>query len=449
MRFGAVLVCLLSLMPTAPAAAAPPRLAASDIIAVVVGVLEWQDTSIRSFSTDGRQDRALHDALIDLGVEPANMILLLDGAATAAGIRRGIERACQRSTDRSTLVVYYAGHGARTPNGLVLLASDASSQAGTGGVNANDMARTIGSNFKGQRVLLFADCCFSGGLGAAADIVRQAGKRAAALTSAEAANFSTGNWTFTMALIDGLRGRAMVDADRDGTLTLGEIAAGVGSAMKHWEYQKNGFALAGVDPNLTLVPSITSPPPAACPEGFARGAFVRIDGRGQGHGRIVDCRGRQVTVEVQRYNHRERHQVPASAIARPVFAHHPVGSRVKVLWGRKLWDATILELKDDFHKITYPGWEAEWNEWVLSNRIRDGLDYPAGTPDAAALETAACNGRYSNLLKSIEVKDDYWTHGQHHEAGYWRVSTWKGHTNLPAGYWVYVYPKWYIWGSRR
>ena len=28
-----------------------------------------------------------------------------------------------------------------------------------------------------------------------------------------------------------------------------------------------------------------------------------------------------------------------------------------------------------------------------------------------------------------------------------RGRTNQGHSNLPAGYWVYVYPNWFIWGD--
>ncbi len=71
---------------------------------------------------------------------------------------------------------------------------------------------------------------------------------------------------------------------------------------------------------------------------------------------------------------------------------------------------------------------------------------PSMSPDMAA---ASVNGKYYNLLRSIYVPSDRSSYGDFYEWGYWSGSSWKGHTNLPHGYWVYVYPNWYIWGNRK
>ncbi len=42
------------------------------------------------------------------------------------------------------------------------------------------------------------------------------------LTSAATANTSTGNWTFTQSLLDGLSGSPLIDTNGDGLITLGE-----------------------------------------------------------------------------------------------------------------------------------------------------------------------------------------------------------------------------------
>jgi hypothetical protein len=52
------------------------------------------------------------------------------------------------------------------------------------------------------------------------------------------------------------------------------------------------------------------------------------------------------------------------------------------------------------------------------------------------------------LLRQIQVPADAASYGEFHDYGYWAGSEWAGYHDLPAGYWVYVYPYWYIWRDR-
>jgi hypothetical protein len=71
---------------------------------------------------------------------------------------------------------------------------------------------------------------------------------------------------------------------------------------------------------------------------------------------------------------------------------------------------------------------------------------PAGSPD---LSTASVNGKYSNLLYTLNVPQDKGSYGDFYDWGYYTGTSYAGYNNLPAGYWVYVYPNWYIWGNTR
>src|SRR5688572_30057320 len=69
---------------------------------------------------------------------------------------------------------------------------------------------------------------------------------------------------------------------------------------------------------------------------------------------------------------------------------------------------------------------------------------------AAGLEVvappeASAGGKYSGLLRVVPAPGDEATHGKFREAGYSHTPSWAGQDNLPAGYWVYVAPNWYIW----
>lgn len=52
--------------------------------------------------------------------------------------------------------------------------------------------------------------------------------------------------------------------------------------------------------------------------------------------------------------------------------------------------------------------------------------------------------RYKTLLKQIEVPGDAATYGDFCDFGFWSGTSYAGHTDLPAGYWVYLSPNWYI-----
>ena len=73
---------------------------------------------------------------------------------------------------------------------------------------------------------------------------------------------------------------------------------------------------------------------------------------------------------------------------------------------------------------------------------------PAELSAAEARIKAAVDGKYRRLLKKIEVRDDLQQYGEFSDFGFWDKSTeYKGHSDLLPGYWVYVYPNWYIWAE--
>jgi hypothetical protein len=74
---------------------------------------------------------------------------------------------------------------------------------------------------------------------------------------------------------------------------------------------------------------------------------------------------------------------------------------------------------------------------------------PGGSPQSPDLFTASVNGKYSNLLKTLNVPGDQAQYGNFYEWGYWNGNAYAGYSNLPPGYWVYVYPNWYVWGSTK
>lgn len=379
--------------PTAAAPATPVAVGHGELLsgpstyAVIVGVLDFEDPGVAGWSKERRKDQALYDALRARGVPADHMALLLDEEARHATVLAAVERVSEQAGPGSTLLFYYAGHGTRGKQGrpyFVAYDSLSADMASTG-IAVSKVGGAVREHFRGDRVLFMADACYSGTLGeAVAEVVRprKDGREviAASLTSADASNLSTNNWTFTQTILDGLTGDGLMDHDGDRTISLGELSAAVADAMKYREKQRHGFVSRGIDEKVA-VSKVKRTSAGDAPVG----RYVlapRPEHGSKDVAQIRAVRGHERTVRFYDYNHATDRKTAASELTPITFERHPVGTALRVFWGNKLWDAKVLEVEGDFHFITYPGWGPEWNEWVMSDRIAIGPG--EGTTDAIA-----------------------------------------------------------------
>jgi hypothetical protein len=63
------------------------------------------------------------------------------------------------------------------------------------------------------------------------------------------------------------------------------------------------------------------------------------------------------------------------------------------------------------------------------------------------VERAASQNKYRRLLRVVYVPADQANYGQYSDFGKWNGNSYNGENDIPAGYWVYVYPRWFIWGD--
>ena len=61
---------------------------------------------------------------------------------------------------------------------------------------------------------------------------------------------------------------------------------------------------------------------------------------------------------------------------------------------------------------------------------------------------ATVSGRYQNLLTKVRVSGDAVEYGLFNDWGYWKGTAYAGAADLPQGYWVYVWPEWYVWEQK-
>jgi hypothetical protein len=58
---------------------------------------------------------------------------------------------------------------------------------------------------------------------------------------------------------------------------------------------------------------------------------------------------------------------------------------------------------------------------------------------------AAVAGKYRHLLHVLYVPSDRSLFANYQDFGYWNGTAYGGRADLRPGYWVYVYPRWFVW----
>ena len=360
----------LGLFPDNRAWATSSELDPKNTITVIAGVLEWKDQSLSSFSKVRRKDQELDQVFASMGVPQSQRTLLLDSQAKTSQVRKAIQAAVQKATQGSTLIFYFAGHGVRREQKIIFATQDIdTSQALETGLTLDELTLLL-KPFKGARVLLMADCCYSGGLIEVAKALNTKNVSVTALTSAEASNASTENWTFTQNVIDALRGRAHLDHDHDGKISLGDLAKEIRDAMKFREGQRMGWSDPGKNHDLVLASSKG--------EAFLEEVkWVRAsDGQSSGlrTARILQARSnrsgeKDLFLAFYDYADESRFWVSQKKVKTFDVKTWPIGTHLSVTWGKEVFEAIVQSIDGPFMQITYPGWSAIWDEWITSSRV--------------------------------------------------------------------------------
>jgi hypothetical protein len=349
--------------------------------AVLIGVLEWEG-GLPGFPKTDRKDQELRDVLVARGVPAENVTLLLDEDATLGDIRAAIAKSVGIAGPGSTLIIYYAGHGWPTGDGDYCLANyDVQKGGPRNAWSMTELGATLARDFRGKQVFLWADCCYSGGLQLVVDALAKRPIAAFSLTSAGMANTSTRNWTFTQSLIDALRGDPIVDDNRDGKITLLEMRDEVQDAMQHLEGQSYGFRAHAIDDRYVMAKSMSSRRSDRDPS-LPIGTYVEASDRGSRRfGRVIAGDNRRVTVQFYDYTEKRAVQFDANRVVRstrtpraPTLLDAGVKPDCLVEWRGAWYPSKVLTHKphgdNPTYRIHYLGYDASWDEWVGSERIR-------------------------------------------------------------------------------
>jgi len=363
-----VVLPLLQLFAPSSAEAKDPGWQPEKTWVFVVGVLNWKHGDMfGSFPVKNRRDAALVDFFKHSGVPETQIVYLQDKQATQQRIDEAFAAQLKKLRSDDLLIVYYCGHGSKSEeDNDVFLASYDAGDDDVSGWSINSIPEKIKSGSKCARVLWLLDCCYSGQ--AAVALTKQKGRPAyACVTSSSASESSTEHWTFSDALLDSLRGVAYVDLNHDGAVTLSEFATHLSADMSLAEEQLSTFATTeGFGPEMVL----SRAGPLTHPKIGERAKAQDADG-GWYAGRIVAARGEKFKIHFIGYEDDEDVWVESGDLKPIKPVQYAIGTGVEVLWKKKWYPATILRVKDGIHLIHYTHYEAKWDEWVPSKRIRN------------------------------------------------------------------------------
>jgi hypothetical protein len=221
--------------------------------AAVVGISEYQSSAIRTLRYADRDAESFYQYLITpldsggRGVSQANIRKLINKEATKVNIEEAMKDFMKNAIDEDVVVIYFAGHGIPDPDRPdipYLLSYDSDlSRPGATAVRMQEVQDAVRYYIKAKKVVVFADACHSAGVGgniamrgqATSELVNKfleeiakAGNSVLTLSASESSEFSQespqwggGHGVFTYYLLEGLKGKANVDADP--IVRLGEL----------------------------------------------------------------------------------------------------------------------------------------------------------------------------------------------------------------------------------
>ena len=252
----------------------------------MIGVSRYQDHRIPGLRYASRDAAVFHKWLTSAnggGYAPANTRVLLDDDATSQRIRDALFVWLGQSQEEDLVVIYFSGHGTPEspdkPENLYLVPYDADfDRMASTAFPMWDIEEALNRHIRARKVVVFADACHAGGVGAEFVDARRAigrvqpgriteglcdlaevGDGVAVFTSAdtnqlsqESEKWGGGHGVFTYYLLKGLRGEAD-SSDDDSLVSLGELSQYVSDRVSRATRGAQRPRIAGdFDPTLTL-----------------------------------------------------------------------------------------------------------------------------------------------------------------------------------------------------
>jgi hypothetical protein len=81
---------------------------------------------------------------------------------------------------------------------------------------------------------------------------------------------------------------------------------------------------------------------------------------------------------------------------------------------------------------------------LLVNSIDVGRPLGGVTP-TEIMKRASVDGKYRYLLHVLYAPNDRTPYGEYNDFGHWQGTSYLGNSDLKAGHWIYMHPRWFIW----
>lgn len=338
----------------------------------IVGILEWERSDLYGSFPDcmpDRRDEQLAQFFRKAGVPEERLVYLQDSEATKARIKKELKKLLDETDEGEMVVIYFAGHGYRDEdtNETWFACYDAGDE-NESGWGVPEIFDAVENHFSGDRALLLADCCHSGALYDEAKVrAPDSDVTYGVITSSYAHNTSTGNWTFTDALLSGWRGEGAVDLNGNGYVELREIARYGELELAFIEGQKSMF-YAGEDfPRAAALAEVEE-------EKTPRvGERVEVEWKGKWfRAKTIAVDGDQVQVHYNGFSSDTDEWVGPDRV-RPYYpAQFAEGDQVEVMWDKdeKWYPARVERGWFGLHKVRYDGFDSSSDEWVGPGKVR-------------------------------------------------------------------------------
>jgi len=333
----------------------------SKTVAVIVGILEWDDNELTTYPTEDREDKKFYELLKTRGVPDNQIIFLCDKQGTYKNITDAIKTYSAKASEDYTFIFYYAGHGSYDETGGYFYNYDSKQNT----FYISEIGDILIKNFKGKKALLFADCCYSGKLNEVADKLEKSKISTLVLTSVVKDNTSTGEWTFTESLNDIFSG--VLTGTFSVTKVDSKTAANyVLENMKNADEQPaNSYQTAGF-PAVFNYSTYDATKSIKCTDKYMEAVSENVWYKVE---ILANIKG-LYKIHYLGWEDEWDETVSADKLREITYKTYKVGTKVQVESDGTYYPATIMKVDGVFNYVHYDDYDAEWDEWVTSSSIK-------------------------------------------------------------------------------